>query len=378
MRSIFGRYARFATGLLVFILSFSPVLGLAAGPSGMLLAKVTNETPGMAGEMAADRGGQGLEIAMAVQDRNTEQLMSRPDVLGTATSLTEDGRPAIVVFTRKKAQAGIIPDHLEGVPVVERVTGEIVAMTCPPGASDPTDPKAAFTKPVPIGVSTGNATATDWATGTISARVKDTTGKIYAMSNNHVYALENTAQIGSQVLQPGLVDSGGVPGTSIGTLYTYVPISFKRKNKNYVDAALAISSTANLCNSTPTNGYGTPGSTILALTSSDVNTRAVQKYGRTTSLTKGTVSGINATVTVNYGNGRNATFYKQITVSSSSAFILAGDSGSLLVTGDGNANPVGLLFAGNQSGTLAIANQIGEVLSELGARLGSTISIDGK
>lgn len=385
MGSIFGRYTKFATGLFVFILSLSPALGLAAGPSGMLLAKVTNETPGMAGERSAnDRDDQGINRAMAVQDRYTEQLMSRPDVLGTATGLTEDGKAAIIVFTKKKAQAGIVPDHLEGVPVAERVTGEIVAMTCPPSATDPTDPKKAFDKPVPIGVSTGNATAVQWDTGTISARVKDTAGNIYAMSNNHVYALENTAYIGSQVLQPGLYDTSGIPGTVIGTLYTYIPIIFKRNAKNYVDAALAISSTANLCNYTPANGYGQPGSTPVTVI---YNTQtgqfvpsAVKKYGRTTSLTTGNISGINAKITVSYGNGRNAVFYNQITVSSGSAFILAGDSGSLLVTNDSNNsnNPVGLLFAGNSSGTFAIANPIGEVLSELGARLGSTISIDGK
>ena len=52
-------------------------------------------------------------------------------------------------------------------------------------------------------------------------------------------------------------------------------------------------------------------------------------------------------------------------------FLKAGDSGSLLVTDPGR-NPVGLLFAGNRSGKLAIANQIEDVLAAFG------MTVDGK
>ena len=51
-------------------------------------------------------------------------------------------------------------------------------------------------------------------------------------------------------------------------------------------------------------------------------------------------------------------------------FLKAGDSGSLLVTDPGR-NPVGLLFAGNRSGKLAIANPIDRVLGECG------VTVDG-
>jgi hypothetical protein len=52
------------------------------------------------------------------------------------------------------------------------------------------------------------------------------------------------------------------------------------------------------------------------------------------------------------------------------AFSKAGDSGSLIVTDDANANPVALLFAGGQ--TTTIGNPINAVLAALGA------TIDGK
>jgi hypothetical protein len=96
---------------------------------------------------------------------------------------------------------------------------------------------------------------------------------------------------------------------------------------------------------------------------------AVQKYGRTTKLTKGTITAINATVNVGYSLG-TALFVNQIVVYGNKPFIKAGDSGSLLVTDPGR-NPVGLLFAGTSSGKYAIANQIDDVLTALG------VTIDG-
>jgi hypothetical protein len=67
------------------------------------------------------------------------------------------------------------------------------------------DPTGRFDRPVPIGVSTGHP---DITAGTIGARVKDSDGNIYALTNNHVYADENRASIGDKVLQPGAFDGG--------------------------------------------------------------------------------------------------------------------------------------------------------------------------
>jgi len=86
------------------------------------------------------------------------------------------------------------------------------------------------------------------------------------------------------------------------------------------------------------------------------------------------VTGIDADVFVDYDSGR-ARFRHQIVVGSRSAFIKAGDSGSLLVTKSvtkSGVNPVGLLFAGDKSGRTAIANPIDLVLGAFG------VSIDGQ
>ena len=310
--------------------------------------------------LAQGRSQDAFERVKEVQERHTDRLMAIDGVEGTAVGLDDSDRPAVKVFLENQGVRGI-PRELDGVPVHPVVTGKFYALPKPekppgkPGGGQKIDPKKRCDRPVPIGVSTGNEG--ECSSGTIGCRVTDGTN-VYALSNNHVYALENAAPIGSRVLQPGTYDAK--PPCSvrsadvIGTLAAFEPISFG--GLNIIDAAIALSSTANLGNATPANGYGIPKS----IPATAYLGQAVQKYGRTTSLTKGTVTAINATVDVGYSSG-TARFVDQIIVQSSTAFIGAGDSGSLLVT-DSGRNPVGLLFAGDQTGTYAVANRIDLVL----------------
>ncbi len=322
----------------------------------------------MAAPIIPDRDDPRVQSAMAVQERHTDELMQLPDVVGTGVGTDDTGQPVIVVFTRRPVAKEELGDNREGVPVVTQMTGEFFAMkitdSTPPTAVANSANTGRFNRPVPIGVSTGNRG--ECSAGTIGARVK-AGKKVYALSNNHVYALENRARIGSQVVQPGLYDTrcAFVSSNVIGTLYAYQKIDFSTRASNTIDAAIALTSTSQLGNATPADGYGAPSNTTAP---AQIGQR-VQKYGRTTSLTKGTVSAINATILVTYSSG-TARFVKQIIVTSGSAFILPGDSGSLLVSDPGR-NPVGLLFAGSSDGTLAVANPIGTVLSRLG------VAIDG-
>ena len=308
-------------------------------------------------------GVPGLAQAIAAQERHTDALLALDGVVGTAAT-ERDGVGAVAVLTARAGVVGI-PDSLDGVDVVVTMTGPISAILpkAPGGGGGKVDPKSRFARPVPIGVSTGNEG--ECSAGTIGARVRSG-GNVYALSNNHVYALENAAPIGSRVLQPGRYDTGCAPVETtdvIGTLADFEPISFG--GNNTVDAAIAATTTANVGNSTPSNGYGTPTS---ATTAAAVN-MAVQKYGRTSSLTRGTITMVNATVDVGYGGG-TARFVDQIVVQSNKPFIKPGDSGSLLVTNPGRS-PVGLLFAGNQNGSFAVANRIQDVLSAFG------VTVDG-
>jgi hypothetical protein len=106
---------------------------------------------------------------------------------------------------------------------------------------------------------------------------------------------------------------------------------------------------------TPGDGYGFPSRTPKAA----VPGMRVKKYGRTTTYREGTIEGINSNVTVQY-TGRLLMFVGQITIIGDHAtFSQAGDSGSLIVTEQGN-HPVALLFAG--AGFQTAANPIQLVL----------------
>ena len=336
---------------------------------------------------------QGFERARAAQERHTRRLLAIEGVTGTAVGFANDGRAVVTIFTKAGGIHGL-PASLDDVPVVVAVTGELFALgnfrrggvaprdfapsvlcTLPPAVT----PADEFCPPVPIGVSTGNVTAADCATGTIGARVIDGSGKVYALSNNHVYALTNRAPLGSLVAQPGLVDDGCVTpeidddatlSDVIGPLAAFQTIAFCRGHKcpaNTIDAAIASSTTDELGDRTPTDGYGPPasGSGVSASVG-----QPVEKYGRTTAQTTGTVTGINASVLVSYGSGKTALFVHQIVFENSGLPVIgAGDSGSLLVTNDHSHSAVGLLFAGNASGSMAIGNPIGAVLTRFGVTI---------
>jgi len=317
-----------------------------------------------------------FEHVKDVQERNIDRFMAMDGVEGTAIGYNQNDQLAVKVFTAGPGVRGI-PQKLDGVPVQIVVTGKFYALAPggkhgkPPDKPDKPpkpdgekiDPTARFDRPVPIGVSTGNEG--ECSAGTIGCRVTGG-GNVYALSNNHVYALENEAPLDSEVLQPGLYDTDCVydQTNSLGTLAAYVEIDFEG-GVNYVDAAIALLE-GKLGNATPDDGYGTPKSTTTTATLD----QAVQKYGRTSSLTKGTITGTNVTVKVGYGSG-TARFVNQIIVEARRPFIKSGDSGSLLVT-DPDKEPVGLLFAGNPSGKYAIANPIDAVLEAFG------VDIDGE
>ncbi|MCA1758034.1 MAG: PKD domain-containing protein, partial [Bacteroidales bacterium] len=307
---------------------------------------------------------------MDLQDRITGAFFRNPEVVGTGTGIDENGNPAIVVYTLSKVEQRsdvtienvgrgerptALPLSVDKVPVIAKVTGMFKAY-----ADDPT---AWFPRPVPIGVSTGH---TDITAGTIGCRVSDTQGNVFALSNNHVYANSNNASIGDNVLQPGPYDGGSDPGDAIGTLYDYQPISFSEDNE--MDAAIALVTTSTVGTSTPSSGYGTPSSTIKTATIG----LKVKKYGRTTGYTFGEISELNVTVDVCYESRgpyncvKLARFVNQVTITPGT-FSSGGDSGSLIVTDDGKNDPVGLLFAG--SSTHTIANPIGVVLSRFGVTI---------
>jgi hypothetical protein len=299
-----------------------------------------------------------LEIALAAQQVFTDEWLSLDEVVGTAIGVDGAGHAVLKVYL---AEPGFVdfPPYMGGVEIVPEVTGRFTAL---PAAAD-ADPKTGFPRPVPIGVSTGHPAVT---AGTIGARVTDGE-RTFALSNNHIFAANNGGQEGDNLLQPGRVDGGRDPDDAFGTLYDFEPLHFCRIGMcqpNRIDAALALTTPEDLDTATPAGGYGSPrpwsDDAVLGMT--------VQKYGRTTGLTVGEVSGIHATLDVQYQGG-SARFEEQIVISGR-GFSAGGDSGSLVVTKGrllGDRRPVGLLFAGSPTTTLA--NPIDAVLERFGVRV---------
>jgi hypothetical protein len=208
--------------------------------------------------------------------------------------------------------------------------------------------------------------------GTLGSLVQDSLGNKYILSNNHVLARSNSAAIGEDISQPGLIDNGCRVPTIVADLSAYPSLS------SNVDAAIAALRAGTMDSSGSILDIGSISSQPLP---AFVGLQ-VQKSGRTTGLTSGTVSSINTNVTVNYqptcGMGKKfKVSYRNQVVVSSSTFSAGGDSGSLILSkpSSGLPQPVALLYAG--SSTTTVGNPIGEVLNQLSASLGRAVSFVG-
>ncbi len=398
MGNSFMLHSRHVLGLAVVICTLSFTLAVVNGqPLG--------NSDGQQGEMVKKatrlkKNHARFRAALAATKKHARRLLSHSGVVATGTAIGPDGEPMVKIFTARAGVTGI-PDRLDGLRVKTYMSGRIYAQrgaTCEASGDNACQTSERWPLPVPLGVSVGHSGIT---AGTIGARLTDGTN-VFILSNNHVLANVNQASIGDSILQPGAFD-GGLADDAIATLSDFEPLRFCTvffiwlicDQTNVIDAAVAISTTADLDVSTPqgeydsTPGYGSPSSVIhSAYGDPDVIGDeqlaqllglGVQKYGRTTGTTTGTIDAVNATVDVCYDSSCSlvARFVDQLIILPGT-FSSGGDSGSLIVTNDGVSTPVGLLFAGSNTNT--IANRIDLVLDRFGLSIddgsGNTSVID--
>ncbi|MBN2070581.1 MAG: hypothetical protein JW814_03905 [Candidatus Krumholzibacteriota bacterium] len=321
------------------------------------------------GSITLSMDNPAIHTVMAIQNRHTMDIMTDPLVVGTATGLDKNGVPAIMVYLENEKGGKNVPASIEGVPVVKVVSGKIKMVK---GGSSSTGHTARYPRPIPLGVSGGNSK--DFAypyccSGTLGALLQDGSGTKFILSNKHVFAGDqaasandpDVAEVGQEINQPGLIDVNcqDIPADYVAYLTTWC-----EDNLN-IDCAIA----------EIIPGMVDPEGSIYEIGEISATTMdayvglLVKKSGRTSGLTRGTVSAINGAFNVGGSDecgGESTTEYftGQIVVSGRK-FLLGGDSGSLLVE-DVATNPraIGLLFAGSTS--TGIANPIDNVLTYFG------------
>ncbi|AEB76397.1 trypsin-like peptidase domain-containing protein [Clostridium botulinum] len=211
-------------------------------------------------------------------------------------------------------------------------------------------------RPVLNGYSVGNILKK--SSGTAGCLVADK--YLYILSNNHVFALNNQAPIGSVILQPSVEDGGKIEKDVIGHLNRYIPIKFiegKTKPENTVDCALC--KVINRSFVSPKIAFvGSPKGTAKAKLNEDVI-----KIGRTTALTTGKIKYLSATFEVDCLYVDKPALFKDQIITTKMAG--PGDSGALLLNKDNYA--VGLLIGSNSN--LVAFNPIEAVLDSLKVKL---------
>jgi hypothetical protein len=183
----------------------------------------------------------------------------------------------------------------------------------------------------------------------------------FILSNNHVLANENQLPLGSPIFQPGMLDHGDPATDAIARLAQFVPLSVSTANR--VDCALAEVTDPNVVRARVLSKVGKLSS---AQPGDAVEGMRVEKVGRGTSYTTGTVFDVSATITLDYELG-DLQFVDQILIrGASGVFSADGDSGALVVGVD-SGQALGLLIGGSTD--FSIANHLHDVLTELGVSL---------
>jgi len=341
-------------------------------------------------EQVVGYSAQMPEFAQAIQVHNRviPEILADPKVAGTAISADAHGKPVIMIYTKEFLPQGHLKDQYDGFRVVQQVTGPMKPMKGRPGGGGGgSSGTAKQTPPVKMGTSGGwrYDLANGYCCGGTLGSLVQKGGVKYVMSNYHVLYSDivnggnsRVATAGDPVVQPGLIDVNCTAGNAqnVATLVNNGGTLPDAGNPNAVDVGIA-QVTSGMVDET---GAILNVGTISASTLNASVGLAVKKMGRTTGLTRSTVSAINGAFSITYenecagGTSFTQSYQNQIVIANASCgFQNGGDSGSLLLE-DATTNPraVGLCFAGSSicnGSSIAIANPIGAVLSKIGATM---------
>jgi hypothetical protein len=280
-------------------------------------------------------------------------LLTLQEVVGIApaTKVTggrDTGRPCITVFVRRKlaeielARDQVIPKTLAaGGEAVETDVVEVGEVRILPLLATTEEVENQLKqRPVLGGVSISPGNFLLAGTGGL---IVEQNGVSCILSNNHVLRIsqitdpDKRPQKGLYIRQPGFLDDGRIED-SIGELWDWVEVNFPGPNQ--MDCAigkLTVPYATRILGLGSPAGLGEPG----------VGLR-VNKSGRTSGLTRGTITYLDVTMSVDHGGGVTAVFEGQVMTT---PMLEAGDSGSAIVDQDNQVIALG--FAGSSQCSLA-------------------------
>ncbi len=187
--------------------------------------------------------------AIKAQTIHQDTLLAKSNVVGVGVGFKNakgatTGELSVVVLVEQKkplaalAAEDVIPKEVDGMRTDVYEVGFLRAYQLPDPPQPPSDPGTPLQPPglpeadprgrfrpiIPDGVSIGHYKVT---AGTLGTMVKDrATGDRLILSNNHVLANGNEAQIGDAILQPGAIDGGEMPADVIAQLERFIPLRF--------------------------------------------------------------------------------------------------------------------------------------------------------
>lgn len=303
-------------------------------------------------------------LAKDAKKRTTINWLKDSNVLGVSFGKKTIGNKrteelSIVVYVARKISKDRIPSS-RLIPSVLYVGGDAIPVDVV--ETEPFYP-ISFTsnvRPMESGISGSVASLN--GSGTMGALVTDLSdGSLCILSNNHVLADENLASIGDDCIQRGAGDGGSSLADTIAKLKKFQTIDPTITNRidgaiaEVIDSTQVVNQMMNNLMPVPSARHpavgllfaGSSNRTILNpikdvmkilniefLNGSNSITEPrleanVEKVGRTTEYTSGTITEIDATVTINYSTFA-ATFDDQIVTNHMSC---PGDSGSVVCIG---------------------------------------------
>ncbi len=345
-----------------------------------LVTEITKwaETKRMFGDARLDTGfdevmirdafsGVGLQAATKIlQDRHIAYLG------------INEAENSIQIFTQKGLRIRdrdlLEKARLGDIRLVFRNGSQLSSGNIPP-ISSPVPPYHLHNQHYTCGSST--SIANEPSAGTIGCLVMDSSRELFALSNNHVFAMNNYADLGIPVIAPGQIDiaANALDPFVLGHLAGAMPIiggnpQIVNASAN-IDAAVIKIRDASLISSMQRDCYDTPNQV------GDLKAGIpVEKVGRTTGRTRGQVVSHHVTpqpIKCNihkYGTFKVAYFTEFFgVVGDNGAFSTSGDSGSLVTTIDdhGQRLAVGLVFAGNDD--LSFVLSLDKVLDHFGLQM---------